>query len=200
MNLNIFKKNRLMKIRIYGDDVLKRKAEPFKDIDSDTMELAQAILETMKSSDGVGLAAPQVGVSRQIILLDVPMPDPGNPVPMSPGELFLLPKMPLVLINPELTNFSDDTVMGEEGCLSIPKIYANVRRHKSLTLIARMITGENIELECSGFLARVLQHEVDHLNGILFVDRLDKSEYMNIKYDLKKLQKKSKKLRPVRKR
>jgi peptide deformylase len=63
-----------------------------------------------------------------------------------------------------------------------------------------MITGENIELECSGFLARVLQHEVDHLNGILFVDRLDKSEYMNIKYDLKKLQKKSKKLRPVRKR
>jgi len=200
MNFNIFKKSNVMKICIYGDEVLTRKAEPFVEINSETLELAQSMLETMRKSEGVGLAAPQIGVSKKIILLDVPMPKPENPVPMSPGELFLLPKMPLTLVNPELILHSEETVFGEEGCLSIPKIYAKVKRHLTVTLKAQMITGEHISIECSGFLSRVLQHEIDHLNGILFVDRLDKNEFFNIKHDLKKILKKSKKLRSMRKR
>jgi len=200
MNFNIFKKSNFMKIRIYGDEILKQKSSSFDKIDSEVLELAQGMLETMRKSEGVGLAAPQVGVSKKIILLDVPMPSPDNPVPMSPGEHFLLSKMPLALVNPELTFLSDETAMGEEGCLSIPKIYAKVKRHSTVTLKAQMISGEHITLECSGFLARVLQHEIDHLNGILFVDRLEKNEFLNIKTDLKKILKKNRKLRTMRRR
>jgi len=184
-----------MKISIYGENVLKQKSKPIECIDSEIMAMSESMIETMHKSEGVGLAAPQVGVNRQLILLDVPMPPPEKASILSQGEMFLLPKMPLTLLNPEIVASSENTTVAEEGCLSIPRIYAKVERFESIFLKAQMLSGELISLECSGFLARVVQHEIDHLNGVLFVDRLSKVEFAKVKPELKKILRKSKKAR-----
>ena len=193
--MNIFKKKSIMKIYIYGDEVLKKQSALVENIDDEILTTAEAMMKSMKKADGVGLAAPQVGLSIKLIVLGVPMPDlEKNPTP-TPGEMFLLPKMPLCLLNPKILNFSKETSIAEEGCLSIPKIYAKVERSVKIDLSAQMLNGENISFECGGFLARALQHEIDHLNGILFVDRLSKSEFNNIKFDLKKIMRQKSKKR-----
>lgn len=181
-----------MEIKTYGDGVLKKQSLPVEDINGDIISLASRMIETMHKADGVGLAAPQVGLNIRMFILGVPAPDPEKSPPTSPGELLLLPKMPMALINPEITVLTDKQLVAEEGCLSVDQIYAPVKRPEKIMLSATLLSGEKLNVECAGFLARAIQHEMDHLNGILFVDRLDDDELAKIKTDLNQLKKETK--------
>jgi peptide deformylase len=187
--MRFFKKKQKLDIKIYGDPVLRKQAERIEKIDDSIISLASAMIKTMEEADGVGLAAPQIGESIRLIILGVPY-DKEKMGHRSPGEMQLLPQMPLVLINPELTPATHDMSSSEEGCLSVPKIYAKVVRPERVMLSAEMIDGRKINVECGGFLARALQHECDHLNGILFPDIIEESELKQITPLLEKLKKK----------
>ncbi len=187
--MRLFRKKIKLKIRIYGDPVLKKQAEAIETIDDKIIALAEEMFDTMLNADGVGLAAPQIGESMRLIVLGVPYDKEKMP-PASPGELQLLPQMPLALVNPEVTPTTDRMVCAEEGCLSVPKIYAQVLRPERVMLSAQLLSGYKFNVECGGFLARALQHEVDHLNGILFPDIIEASEMKKIQSSLNNLTKK----------
>ncbi len=181
-----FGKSRAMKIRTFGDPALSVKAKKVEAVDNEILQLAEAMIESMRASDGLGLAAPQVGISLRMATLEVPAPKDLS-VPLSPGERELLPKMPLVLINPEIVSSSPVIESREEGCLSVPEIYAEVSRPVSVTVRAQILGGPVFTLDCGGLLGRAMQHELDHLDGIVFVQRLSDQEYAKIKPKLEKL-------------
>ena len=187
--MKFFKKKKILDIKTYGNPVLKKQVERVEKIDDSIIELAERMIETMKDADGVGLAAPQIGESISLITLGVPY-NPENMEHRSPGEMLLLPEMPLVLVNPELTPTTNTMSTSEEGCLSVPEIYAKVTRPEKVMLSAEKLDGTKINVECGGFLARALQHECDHLNGTLFIDKIDQEEKARISPMLKKLKKK----------
>jgi len=146
------------RIRIYGDPVLRKVSGEITDFGAVVEELENRLIDTMFSEEnGIGLSAPQIGVSKRILVID-----------MSFGERF---DDILTMINPEILDSAGESTV-EEGCLSVPGIYEPVTRPSSIRARYRDIHGEVQEIEDDGFLARVIQHEVDHLNGILFVDRL----------------------------
>jgi peptide deformylase len=147
----------LRKIHTFPDDVLRKKALPVEHIDASISELLNDMTETMYGQKGVGLAAPQVGVSLRVIVIDT-----------SAGEE---PEALLHLINPVIIA-SEGEQTGEEGCLSIPGEYEAVRRFNKVTVRAQNPAGETIEFDAEGFLARAVQHELDHLEGVLFIDRI----------------------------
>ncbi len=132
-----------------------------------------------------------------MIALGLPMPATIDHAPptISPGEALLLPRMPLVFINPEIVSSSPVQDVREEGCLSVPGIFAPVKRPVSVILHAQLPDQENINIECGGMLARAMQHEIDHLDGILFVDRLEKTELKKIKRELDALRRQSRQSR-----
>ncbi len=144
----------ILDVVLYPDDPLTLKAEPFETIGLDVAELAANMLETMEAYEGVGLAGPQVGIAKQILVLR----EPG-------GE-------PMCLVNPELSGFQGSQE-GEEGCLSLPRLYASVSRASQIHVTANDENGKPIEFDAEGFLARIIQHECDHLEGIVFPERLD---------------------------
>lgn len=188
------KKKNVMNVRTYGDPSLKKKSEPVKEINHDVIALAEALINTMYADDGVGLAAPQVGVSLRMFALGVPSTRNSElQLEVSPGEIELLPKMPVVLINPEILEYGEVKEEREEGCLSVPDIYAPVIRPTTIKLKAQMLNGATVELQCSGMLARVIQHEYDHLDGKLFIDRLTSEARAAIKHKLERLKKYGKK-------
>jgi peptide deformylase len=189
------KNKSIMNIRTYGDPCLKRKSAPVGKMDHEKIKLAEALVRTMYADDGVGLAAPQVGVNTRIISLGVPMPKPSDTraLPMSPGERMLLPRMPLVFINPKIISFSPVTEVAEEGCLSVPGIYAPVQRPVSVVVEADILSAEHIKIECAGLLARAFQHEIDHLDGVLFVDRLNDEFTSKVAGRLERLKKQGRK-------
>ncbi|NOY75620.1 MAG: peptide deformylase [Kiritimatiellaeota bacterium] len=184
--MSIFRKKRL-RIRIYGETALRKTAAEIAEIDDKIKTLAEVMINTMRSADGVGLAAPQVGESVRMCVLDVPSRRDASA--LSQGEMSLLPKMPIVLVNPEVLPTTKELVTTEEGCLSVPKIYAPVTRPARIMLTARTLTGELLHVECAGLLSKAVQHEVDHLNGILFPDKLEADEMSKIAGELKKLRK-----------
>ena len=186
--MRFFKKKHILPIKIYGNPVLRKKAIKVDQIDEKLISLIDSMIDTMYEADGVGLAAPQIGESIRLVVLAVPY-DEGKNILTSPGEAQLLPRMPLALINPEVQPITEETSTQEEGCLSVPKIYAEVTRPTSIMLSAQLIDGQHINIECGGFLARALQHEFDHLNGTLFVDRLSPLEKRKIKRKLELLKK-----------
>jgi peptide deformylase len=147
----------VLKLRKYGDPVLRRKAEEIGEIDEGVKKLACDMVETLKSIGGIGLAGNQVGVAKKIFVIDRTHID---------GE-----EKPLIMINPELVEISDQQVF-EEGCLSAPGIYENVTRSGKVKVRGSNLEGEKIEIEGEGLLSRALLHEMDHLNGILFIDHL----------------------------
>lgn len=153
---------KILPIRIYGDPILEKKAAPVKNITGKEIELIEDMFETMYSANGVGLAAPQVGVSKRIIVVDC--------------SLGKNRKEKIALINPEIVFVSPKTVSFSEGCLSVPNVRSVVER--MYQIIVRGITpdGAPIEMEVKDLLARVFQHEVDHLDGKLFFHRLPRSE------------------------
>ena len=146
----------LLKIVKYGDPVLRKKAEPVTEITDDIVQLAEDMLETMYAAPGVGLAGPQVGVSLQICVIDI--------VPEGKRE-------PIVLINPKVLG-GQDKIELEEGCLSFPKIYEKVKRWNKVRVEYVDLKGNLKEVEAEGFLAKAFQHEIDHLNGKVFIDYL----------------------------
>lgn len=146
------------RILIAPHPLLKLKARPVERFDEELTRLLDDMLETMYRAPGIGLAAPQIGVSLRAVVVDV----------AREGE----PKNPLRIVNPEITWRSEELVTMEEGCLSLPEQYADVTRPRAIQLRYQDERGDVHELEADGLLARCLQHEVDHLDGILFVDRL----------------------------
>ena len=184
-----FGKMKTLAMKYLGEACLHQKAARVDEITEDIRNLSKAMLELMYRHDGVGLAAPQVGISLRLVTLDVPEPkDPG--MPLSPGERELLPLMPLVLVNPEIESFSTVTEIGEEGCLSVPKLYAPVERPVSVVLKTTLLDGRQIRIDCGGFLARALQHELDHLDGVVYVQRIKDPDFAGILPELQKIYKK----------
>jgi peptide deformylase len=173
----------------YGDPILRAKGKHIEKIDNRIRELAQNMIETMQAANGVGLAAPQVGESRQLTVLDVSqVEDRPSTMKLNGENTDPQSAMPLVLINPEI-DLGSETEMGTEGCLSFPEITGEIERAKSVTVQAQNLDGEAIEIEATGFLARAIQHEVDHLNGILFIDRMSSAAKTSLSSKLKRLQK-----------
>jgi peptide deformylase len=185
-----FKKKNILKVKTYGAPVLKKKAAPIAQIDEEVKELASAMIDTMKAFDGIGLAAPQVGISRRMVAFGLPMRPEDSLTPPTPGEIMLLPRMPFVVINPEIIGSSSEIETADEGCLSVPEVYAPVTRPLRVTFRATMVeTGETVNVECGGLLARCVQHEIDHLNGVLFVSRLEAEDAAVVKAELQYLKK-----------
>ena len=147
----------ILKLRKYGDPVLRKKAEEIPAIDEEIRKLASDMLETLKSIGGIGLAGNQVGVAKRIFVIDRTHID---------GE-----EEPIILINAELLESSGDQVI-EEGCLSAPGIYENVTRPHKVKIRGLDLKGNRVEIEGEGLLSRALLHEIDHLNGVLFIDHL----------------------------
>jgi peptide deformylase len=173
----------------YGDPILRTKGKPIDKIDPRIRELAQNMVETMHAANGVGLAAQQIGEALQLTVLDVSEVE-DRPSTMKLNGESIDPKiaMPLVLINPQI-DLGAETEKGTEGCLSFPEITGEIVRAKSITVRAQNLDGEPIEIETTGFLARAVQHEVDHLNGILFIDRMSTAAKISLSSKLKRLQK-----------
>ena len=145
----------LLPIRVFGDPVLRERARPVERFDGALRRLAADMIETMKEAPGVGLAAPQVGRALRLIVFD-------------PGE----EEAPRALANPVLRDEWGEQV-GDEGCLSVPGLYYPVRRHLRVQAEGYDLDGHEVDIEAHELLARILQHEVDHLNGVLFIDRLE---------------------------
>lgn len=173
----------------YGDPILRQKSQPVAAITPEIRELAARMLATMEESRGVGLAAPQVGRSLCLITIKFPPPDPQDPQTAftSPGEHALFPLVPLALVNPVLSEPSPQTCVLSQGCLSIPEVTVEVERPEFVTLSATLLNGSAITYRCGGFLAQVLQHEVDHLRGILITDYLDEKGLRARRQELDKL-------------
>jgi len=151
---------------IYADDPrLRQKAKKVKNFGPELKKLAADMLETMRESNGVGLAGPQIGVMQRIFVAEIPE-DEEDP---DSGKSF-------VIINPEITKRSEKREEGQEGCLSIPGWYGMVNRHVGIEIKTRTLKGKTIKLRPTGFLARIFQHENDHLDGILFVDHISEAE------------------------
>ncbi len=144
-----------------GDPVLRRKAHKITQIDRDIRILADDMLETMRDSGGVGLAAPQIGESIRMIVVEYPEDDT---VEDSPKKTFKV-------INPEIIWRSEETVMGNEGCLSIPGYVGTVERNESIKVKGLNVFGRPQKISASGWLARIFQHEIDHLEGVCYIDR-----------------------------
>ncbi|MFW6134592.1 MAG: peptide deformylase [Elusimicrobiota bacterium] len=158
----------VLKLQKYGSPILREKALPVNNIDGDVRELADNMIETMYAEGGVGLAAPQVGVSKRIIVIDTEE------------------KGVIVLINPVIIKREGET-KEEEGCLSVPGIYSPVRRSSSITVEAIDLDEKKVRITQEGFLAIALQHEIDHLDGYLFIDRLSPAKRLMIKEQLKEI-------------
>lgn len=173
-----------LRIRTYGDPVLRAKAEAIEDIGPETAKLARDMIETMHAENGVGLAAQQVGLTQSICVLDVPAS-----YDMDAAGRRLNPdvEMPLVLINPRIESMSPNEVSGEEGCLSFPDLSAAVSRADSIVLTYQDTKGRPHKVELSGFFARAVQHEYDHLNGVLLVDRMSPLRKVAVSGKLKRL-------------
>ena len=147
----------LRPVRIYGDPVLRDKAVEVPGVDDTLRQLIADLRETMKAYGGVGLAANQVGVAQRVLVVDVPLEE---------GE-----RAVHALINPVVKR-RVGTISGEEGCLSLPGIWEDVTRSERVVVEALDEQGRKLELDVEGYLARAIQHELDHLDGVLFVDRL----------------------------
>jgi peptide deformylase len=155
----------LRQIRLLGDPVLRKKTRKVTRFNDSLAALVEDMAETMRNSDGVGLAAPQVGILERVVVVETPEDEeePGS------GRLY-------AVVNPEIVRSSSEIVDGIEGCLSIPGYVGEVSRHGSVTVRGQDLRGRKVRIKAQGFLARVFQHEIDHLSGELFIDKLTAPE------------------------
>jgi peptide deformylase len=147
-------------ILILPDTRLRKVSEPVKKVDAGLRKLVEDMFETMYDAPGIGLAAIQVGTNKRVVTMDLAKKEE--------------PRSPQVFINPEIVWFSEETATYEEGCLSIPETYSDVERPAQVKVKYLDLEGAPHEIEANGLLATCLQHEIDHLNGILFIDHLSK--------------------------
>ncbi|HEB76045.1 MAG TPA: peptide deformylase [Nitrospirae bacterium] len=159
----------VLEIKKYPDPVLKRKALSVEEVDGALQRLIDDMIETMYAAPGIGLAAPQVGESKRVIVVHVKLKEEEHPL--------------IVLLNPEIIE-RDGKVVSEEGCLSVPGYVSNIERAAAVRVRGLDREGRSVEIEAEGLLARALQHEIDHLDGLLFVDRMSpiKREFFRKRY------------------
>ena len=179
----------VLEIVKYGNPVLRAKGLEISDGDERAKKLADDMLDTMRAANGVGLAAQQVGVPIQLTVIDV------SGVEDRPSEMIISGKsvevgafMPLILVNPVI-ELGKETEEGVEGCLSFPELNGDIIRATSVKVKAKKLDGSPLEFEARGLLSRAVQHEVDHLNGILFIDRMNSAVRTSLAGKLKRLQK-----------
>ena len=157
----------LRRIVTLPDPVLKRKARAVTKFDKDLQSLLNDMVETMREAPGVGLAAPQIGLSERIVVIEYFEK-------VEDEEKEDAPKKVWAVINPEIVNASDEKLMGVEGCLSIPGLVGEVERHAEVQVRALNRHGKPMKIKAKGWLARIFQHEIDHLNGVLFTERAER--------------------------
>ncbi|HLP77763.1 MAG TPA: peptide deformylase [Candidatus Paceibacterota bacterium] len=178
----------ILKVVKYGEAVLRKKGVKIEAITPEIKTLISDMFETMYAYKGVGLAAQQIGVAVQLTVIDVRgVTDRPSTLELDGKPADVAEFMPLVLINPEVKPVGEP-VAGPEGCLSFPEIYADVTRPESVDVKALDKDGKPFEFRCGGLLARAVQHETDHLHGILFIDRMDKKAKEEIRDELDMLQ------------
>jgi peptide deformylase len=188
----------ILSILQYGDPILRVKGKQIEKIDDHIRELAANMIETMHAANGIGLAAQQVGEALQLTVLDVSqIEDRPSTLKLNGKDVDPAASMPLVLINPEI-ELGGETEIGTEGCLSFPEINGQIERAESTMARAQDLEGDKIEIVASGLLARAIQHEVDHLNGILFIDRMNSAAKAALSSRLKRLQKQTKRGKRIR--
>lgn len=161
-----------MSIKTYGEAILRKKAEPVTSFDGELAHIAAQMKKTMQEVKGIGLSANQVGFDKALFIVKLS------------DETY-------VFVNPELTPISNETNKTEEGCLSIPGVWVDVERYLKVRLSAKNLEGETIELELEGHPARVIQHEVDHLAGVLIIDRIGPDERRRIADQLEEIKNKA---------
>ena len=167
----------MLKLRYYGDPILRRPASDVRVFDASLREIAEQMLEAMEREEGVGLAAPQVGLDMRL-LVALQMREPGDET-----------ADPIVIVNPQILERSHDSWVYEEGCLSIPGIRGDVTRPLSIRLRYQDLDGKEHGMVAEGMFARILQHEIDHLDGKLFIDYLSPAEKALIKTKLRSIAK-----------
>ena len=155
----------ILKIKKYPDPILRKKCQEVKEVTEEIKNLGWDMVETMEKNEGIGLAAPQVSELKRIIVVRTE-------------------KGPQVFINPKIIKKSRETIIDEEGCLSFPGLYLKIKRAKWVEIEALNEKGEKIHLETKGLPARIFQHEIDHLDGILFIDRLSFWQKLKFKFKL----------------
>jgi peptide deformylase len=159
----------LREIVTLPEPVLRRKAKPITKFDKELQTLIDDMIETMRDAPGVGLAAPQVGVSERLAVIEY-AEDEDDEDEGEGAEKTTKPKQLFVIINPEIVKASEEKVNGIEGCLSIPGLLGEVERYEALQVKALNRYGKPVKLKVEGWMARIFQHEIDHLNGVLFTD------------------------------
>ena len=182
----------ILRVTKYGEPILRTKGEPITSFSKDLEAFAQDMIETMHANNGVGLAAQQVDRALQICIVDLSLAYPtqehidfeytydGRTPPL---QLI----MPLVIVNPHLQFVSKDKDIAPEGCLSFPSLEGDIKRHSSIRLEFQDIQGNPHQLDCNRFFARVIQHEFDHLQGVLYIDRMGKKDLKRLDPELKKM-------------
>lgn len=187
-------KGKVLPVVKYDARVLRTKGRAVGEPDDATRQLAADMLETMVAAHGIGLAAQQVGVALQLTVIDVSVVNQEE----RPSEMFIegqpanpLEWMPLVLLDPRLDPVGEERDTASEGCLSFPEIHGDVRRATRVRTRGRLLDGRTVDFEATGLLARALQHEVDHLQGVLFIDRMSRASRVSLAGKLKRLKRES---------
>jgi peptide deformylase len=152
----------IREINTFPDDVLRHDAEPVEIFDQDLQLLVHDMIETMRVAPGVGLAAPQIGISKRLIVVEFGDEDDDA-----------IPKQLYVVANPEIVSQSKESVRGIEGCLSVPGVVGEVERARAVTVKGQDQFGKKFRIRAHGWLARIFQHEIDHINGVLYTDRAE---------------------------
>ena len=167
----------LLPITLYGDKILRKKVSPVKEVELKTIELIKNMFDTMHNANGVGLAANQVGADKSIFIVDISKVEGHED------------SKPMIFINPEIMERSEKLRIIEEGCLSIPDIRVEVERPESITITYKDTDLEVHTLKAENLLARVIQHEFDHVQGILFIDRIKEEVRKKLKKELNRIKK-----------
>lgn len=167
-----------LKIAYYGNPILRKKCEPILEITDEIRSLANAMLLMLEEVNGIGLAAPQVHFPLRLFV---------TCVPLSEDEETYIPGTPRVFINPTILSYSDSLISDGEGCVSIPNVYGDVDRPSEITVQATNLDGSSFQESFSGYEARCILHENDHINGKLFIDRLNKKQRDKIEPLLRKI-------------
>ena len=179
-----------MEVVQYGNRILRKQCIPVVNFDDKLASLAKKMLATMSNKEGIGLAAPQVNLCQQLVVIDLQnMTDSVTLFKVDSQDQTLKDWMPLCFVNPKITK-TFGSATENEGCLSIRDVIAPVTRAETITVQVSLLDSKSIEIETNGLLARALQHEIDHLNGILFIDRVSPIQKAKLKKTLKNLSEK----------
>lgn len=181
-----------LRITLYEEPILRTKGKEITSFDEDLRDLAQKMIETMRKADGIGIAAQQVGQALQVCIVDMSECEIDFDYRLNGRRPPIDLIMPMAMVNPELGFIESPKIASDEGCLSFPGIRGDVRRPDKIRVKFQDLNGANHVLECNGLFSRCVQHEVDHLNGILFIDRMSKKSRREIAAQLQELKAKTK--------